>query len=165
VLSTLHTNDSVGAVNRLVNMGIEPYLVAASLCAALAQRLVRRICKNCKVEDQELSRRIRAEMAEVLGVPAEDVKAWKGKGCIECNHTGYRGRVAIYEFFLMDEELQDMVASHRTTGDLRKAAIERGMRTLRMDGWEKVAAGMTSIEEITRITSTFQLSYDPEKDA
>jgi general secretion pathway protein E/type IV pilus assembly protein PilB len=165
VLSTLHTNDSVGAVNRLVNMGIEPYLVAASLCSVLAQRLVRRICKVCKVEDEDLSRRIRAEMAEVLGVPAEDVKAWRGKGCIECNHTGYRGRVAIYEFFLVDEELQDMVASHATTGDLRKAAIERGMRTLRMDGWEKVAAGLTSIDEITRITSTFQLSYDPERDA
>ena len=164
VLSTLHTNDSVGAVNRLVNMGIEPYLVAASLCAVLAQRLVRRVCKNCKVEDENITRRVRAEIAEVLGVPAEDVKAWRGKGCNECNGTGYRGRVAIYEFFLMDEELQDMVASHRTTGDLRKAAMERGMRTLRMDGWEKVAAGLTSIEEITRITSNFQLSYDPEKD-
>lgn len=164
VLSTLHTNDSVGAVNRLVNMGIEPYLVAASLCAVLAQRLVRRVCKNCKVEDEGITRRIRAEMAEVLGIPAEDVKAWRGKGCLECNQTGYRGRVAIYEFFLMDEELQDMVASHRTTGELRKAAIERGMRTLRMDGWEKVGDGLTSIEEVTRITSNFQLSYDPEKD-
>ncbi len=165
VLSTLHTNDSVGAVNRLVNMGIEPYLVAASLCAALAQRLVRRICKHCKEEDQQITRRIRAEMAEVLGIPAEDVKAWRGKGCIECNHTGYRGRVAIYEFFLMDEELQDMVAAQKTSGELRKAAIERGMRTLRMDGWEKVAAGLTSIEEVTRITSNFQLSYEPDKEA
>jgi len=164
VLSTLHTNDSVGAVNRLVNMGIEPYLVAASLCAVLAQRLVRRICKNCKVEDDTMTRRVRAEIAEVLGVPAEDVQAWRGKGCLECNQTGYRGRVAIYEFFLMDDELQDMVSAHRPTGDLRKAAIERGMRTLRMDGWEKVAAGLTSIEEITRITSNFQLSYDPERD-
>ena len=165
VLSTLHTNDSVGAVNRLVNMGIEPYLVAASLCACLAQRLIRRICKNCKVEDENIARRIRAEMAEVLGIPAEDVKAWRGKGCLECNQRGYRGRVAIYEFFLMDDELQDMVASHATTGDIRKAALERGMRTLRMDGWEKVAAGMTSIEEITRITSNFELSYDPEPEA
>jgi len=130
----------------------------------LAQRLVRRICKNCKVEDDTMTRRVRAEIAEVLGVPAEDVQAWRGKGCLECNQTGYRGRVAIYEFFLMDDELQDMVSAHRPTGDLRKAAIERGMRTLRMDGWEKVAAGLTSIEEITRITSNFQLSYDPERD-
>jgi general secretion pathway protein E/type IV pilus assembly protein PilB len=162
VLSTLHTNDSVGSVNRLVNMGIEPYLVAASLCATLAQRLVRRICKNCKVEEDSIPRRLRAEMADVLGVAAEDVKAWHGKGCIECNQSGYRGRVAIYEFFLLDEELQDMVANRCTSGDLRKAAIERGMRTLRMDGWEKVAAGMTSIEEVTRITSTFRLSYEPD---
>ncbi|MBN2449447.1 MAG: Flp pilus assembly complex ATPase component TadA [Lentisphaeria bacterium] len=160
VLSTLHTNDSVGAVNRLVNMGIEPYLVAASLCAALAQRLVRRICKHCKAEDEYIPRRIRAEIADNNGIPSEDVKAWHGQGCLECNHTGYRGRVAIYEFFLLDEEIRDMVGAHVPSSELRKAAIERGMRTLRMDGWEKVAAGLTSIEEVTRITSTFQVSYD-----
>ena len=160
VLSTLHTNDSVGAVNRLVNMGIEPYLVAASLVAALAQRLVRRICKHCKVEDTNISRRVRAEIADTLGIQAEDVKAWKGQGCLECDHTGYRGRVAIYEFFLLDEEIQDMVSNHVGTGELRKAAIERGMRTLRQDGWEKVNDGATSIEEVQRITSTFNISYD-----
>ena len=160
VLSTLHTNDSVGAVNRLVNMGIEPYLVAASLVAALAQRLVRRICKHCKVEDTSISRRVRAEIADTLGIQAEDVKAWKGQGCLECDHTGYRGRVAIYEFFLLDEEIQDMVSNHVGTGELRKAAIERGMRTLRQDGWEKVNDGATSIEEVQRITSTFNISYD-----
>ncbi|HQL87014.1 MAG: Type II secretion system protein E [Lentisphaerae bacterium ADurb.Bin082] len=160
VLSTLHTNDSVGSVNRLVNMGIEPYLVAASLVAALAQRLVRRICKHCKVEEEMIGRRVRAEIADVMGMQAEDVKAWKGAGCLECNHTGYRGRVAIYEFFLLDEELQDMVSAHAGTSELRKAAMERGMRTLRQDGWEKVSLGATSIEEIQRITSTFQISYD-----
>ena len=164
VLSTLHTNDSVGAVNRLVNMGIEPYLVAASLSAALAQRLVRRICVHCKVEDHDITRRVRAEIADIMGCPPEDVQAWKGEGCLDCNHTGYKGRVAIYEFFLLDEELQDMVAAHRATGELRKAAIERGMRTLRDDGWEKVAAGLTSIEEIQRITSTFQIGYDIDED-
>jgi type II secretory ATPase GspE/PulE/Tfp pilus assembly ATPase PilB-like protein len=160
VLSTLHTNDSVGAVNRLANMGVEPYLVAASLVAALAQRLVRRICKNCKGEDEFVSRRVRAEIAETLDMPAEDVKAWHGDGCLECDHTGYKGRVAIYEFFLLDDELQDMVSAHAATSELRKAALERGMRTLRQDGWEKVAAGLTSIEEVQRITSTFQISYD-----
>ncbi len=160
VLSTLHTNDSVGSVNRLVNMGIEPYLVAASLVAALAQRLVRRICKHCKVEDEAIGRRVRAEIADVMSLQAEDVKAWKGTGCLECNHTGYRGRVAIYEFFLLDEELQDMVSAHAGTSELRKAAMERGMKTLRQDGWEKVSLGATSIEEIQRITSTFQISYD-----
>ncbi len=160
VLSTIHTNDSVGAVNRLVNMGIEPYLVAASLVAALAQRLVRRICKHCKKEEEFIPRRVRAEMANVLGIPAEEVKAWKGTGCLECNHTGYKGRVAIYEFFLLDEEIQDMVSAHAGTSDLRKAAMERGMRSLRQDGWEKVSLGLTSIDEVQRITSTYQISYD-----
>lgn len=160
VLSTLHTNDSVGAVNRLVDMGVEPYLVASSLVAALAQRLVRRICKHCKEEDQMISRRVRAEIAEALDIPTADIRAWRGRGCLECDHTGYRGRVAIYEFFLLDEEIQDMVSAHRTTSELRKAAIERGMRTLRQDGWEKVSEGLTSIEEISRITSTFEISYD-----
>ncbi len=160
VLSTLHTNDSVGAVNRLVNMGIEPYLVAASLVAVLAQRLVRRICKHCKVEDEAVPRRVRAEMADTLGIEPEDIKAMKGAGCLECDQTGYRGRVAIYEFFLLDEELQDMVAAHAGTSELRKAAMERGMKVLRQDGWEKVNNGDTTIDEVQRITSTFQISYD-----
>ncbi len=164
VLSTLHTNDSVGAVNRLVNMGIEPYLVAASLVAVLAQRLVRRICKHCKVEDEEIPRRVRAEMADTLGQEPEDVKAWKGAGCLECDQSGYRGRVAIYEFFLLDEELQDLVAAHAGTSDLRKAAMERGMKVLRQDGWAKVSQGATTIEEVQRITSTFQISYDIDED-
>jgi type II secretory ATPase GspE/PulE/Tfp pilus assembly ATPase PilB-like protein len=154
----------VGAVNRLVNMGIEPYLVAASLSAALAQRLVRRICPHCKTEDYQITRRVRAEIADVMGIPAEDVEAWKGEGCLECNHLGYKGRVAIYEFFLLDEELQDMVSAHRPTGELRKAAIERGMHTLRDDGWEKVSQGLTTIDEVQRITSTFQISYDIDED-
>ena len=102
-------------------------------------------------------------MANVLGIPAEEVKAWKGTGCLECNHTGYKGRVAIYEFFLLDEEIQDMVSAHAGTSDLRKAAMERGMRTLRQDGWEKVNLGLTSIDEVQRITSTYQISYDVEE--
>ncbi|NLF92861.1 MAG: Flp pilus assembly complex ATPase component TadA [Oligosphaeraceae bacterium] len=165
VLSTLHTNDSVGAVNRLINMGVEPYLVASALVAALAQRLVRRICKHCKIEDEEISRRVRAEIAESNGISPEDVKAWKGQGCIECDHSGYRGRVAIYEFFLLDDEIQDMVADHVGTSELRKAAIERGMKVLRQDGWSKVAQGATTIDEIQRITSNFEISYDIDEDA
>jgi len=164
VLSTLHTNDSVGAVNRLVDMGIEPYLVASALVASLAQRLVRRICPHCKYEQTDISRRLHSEIAQHMDIPVEDVKAWKGKGCMECDHTGYRGRVAIYEFFLLDEEIQDMVSAHTQTSELRKAAIKRGMYTLREDGWEKVALGLTTIDEITRITSTFQISYHVEKD-
>lgn len=160
VLSTLHTNDSVGAVNRLINMGVEPYLVASALVAAIAQRLVRRICKHCKIEDEMIPRRVRAEIADTVGLAPEDVRAWKGKGCIECDQSGYRGRVAIYEFFLLNDEIQDMVADHAGTSELRKAAIERGMKVLRQDGWAKVALGYTSIDEVQRITSNFQISYD-----
>jgi len=166
VLSTLHTNDSVGAVNRLVDMGIEPYLVASSLVASLAQRLVRRLCRHCKGEQEQdaVSRRIRSEIARAQDIEPDEVQVWFGAGCSECNHSGYRGRVAIYEFFLLDEELQDMVSAHCRTSELRKAALERGMRTLREDGWVKVAQGLTSIEEVQRITSTFQISYDILKD-
>ncbi|MFA6930320.1 MAG: GspE/PulE family protein [Lentisphaeria bacterium] len=164
VLSTLHTNDSVGAVNRLINMGIEPYLVASALVAAVAQRLVRKICTHCKAEDEMIPRRIRAEIAESTGLAPEDVKAWKGNGCSECDHTGYRGRIAVYEFFLLNDEIQDMVAEHAGTSELRKAAIERGMKVLRQDGWEKVAQGATSIDEIQRITSNFQISYDVDEE-
>ena len=160
VLSTLHTNDSVGAVNRLVDMGIEAYLVAASLVACLAQRLVRRVCPHCKVEDEIPSQRIRSEIAEYMDIAPEDVVAWRGAGCMECTHSGYRGRVAVFEFFLLDEEIQDMVSAHVATSELRRTAVNKGMRTLRQDGWEKVAAGLTAIEEIARVTSTFDLGYD-----
>jgi len=160
VLSTLHTNDSVGAVNRLVNMGIEPYLVASALVAVLAQRLVRRICPHCKVEDTDIAPRVRSEIARHAGIKPEDVHAMKGAGCPECDHRGYRGRIAIYEFFLLDEEIQDMVSEHAATSDLRKASIAKGMKTLRDDGWDKVLSGDTSIEEVQRITSNFQISYN-----
>ena len=160
VLSTLHTNDSVGAVNRLVDMGIESYLVAASLVACVAQRLVRRICKHCKIEDENVTRRIRAEVGDCLGIAPEEVQAWRGRGCVECNHSGYRGRVGIFEIFLLDEEMQDLVSANTATSELRRRALTRGMRTLRENGWDKVAEGATSVEEVARITSTFQISYD-----
>ncbi len=164
VLSTLHTNDSVGAVNRLVDMGVEPYLVAASLMAAMAQRLVRRICRHCQEEDTDINDRFRQEMADYLEIPPEEVKAWRGRGCIECNHSGYRGRVAIFEFFLLDEKIQDMVSAHTQTSELRRAAINHGMKTLRQNGWEKIAERLTTVDEVTRITSTFDISYDMAED-
>ncbi len=161
VLSTLHTNDSVGAVNRLVDMGVEPFLVASSLSASIAQRLVRRICPHCKeqVPTEEITTRIRDEMAKTLDCHEADVKAWKGRGCMECNNTGYRGRVAIYEFLLMSEELEAMVTRRASTADLREQAIKEGMAVLRQDGWRKVNRGTTTIEEILRITTAFDVHY------
>jgi type II secretory ATPase GspE/PulE/Tfp pilus assembly ATPase PilB-like protein len=161
VLSTLHTNDSVGAVNRLVDMGVEPYLVASSLVASLAQRLVRRICPHCKEEDTSINPRILAEIADTMEIPPEDVKAWVGRGCPECTEAGYRGRIAIFELFLLDEELRDMISSHVSTTELRRAARSRGMLSLRENGWEKVLLGKTTIEEISRITGALQISYNP----
>ena len=161
VLSTLHTNDSVGAVNRLVDMGIEPFLVGSSLIAALAQRLVRRICPHCKEPDPNLQPKIKAEIVESLNVKPEDVNAWVGRGCTECDQSGYRGRIAILEVFLLDEVMQDMVSRHAPTIELRATARESGMRSLRDSGWEKVLAGQTTVKEITRMTSSMQLSYNP----
>ncbi|HOK04285.1 MAG TPA: GspE/PulE family protein [Victivallales bacterium] len=160
VFSTLHTNDSVGAVNRLIDIGIEPYLVASSLVACLAQRLVRRICPHCKIPDEHITPHIRAEIARFLKIKTEDVRAFKGEGCSKCNFTGYKGRIAIYEFFLLDEELQDMTAAHASSSELRKTAKNKGMKTLREDGWIKLSRGLTSIEEVSRITGNFIIGYD-----
>ncbi|HAR66553.1 MAG TPA: general secretion pathway protein GspE [Lentisphaeria bacterium] len=159
VLSTLHTNDSVGAINRLIDMGVEPFLVASSLSASLAQRLVRRICPYCKVPQTDIPDAVALEMGDALDCDADDVQAWIGEGCNECTGIGYVGRVAIYEFFLMDEDLRDMVSRHANTNELRSAGIRSGMHTLRDDGWRKVAKGDTSIEEVQRITTAAQLRY------
>ena len=164
VFSTLHTNDSVSSVNRLIDMGVESYLAASSLVACLAQRLVRKICKYCKVEDEQISPHIRAEIADMLGISPEEVQAWKGKGCVECNHTGYSGRIAIYEIFLVDEKIQDMISDHETTSNLRRTSRENGMKTLREDGWIKLSKGMTTIEEISRITGNFLIDYHMGED-
>ncbi len=160
VFSTLHTNDSVGAVNRMVDMGVESYLLASSLVACVAQRLVRRVCQNCKVPEEYITPHIRTEISHLLGTRPEEVQAWKGAGCARCNGTGYKGRVAIYEIFLLDEEIQDLVAAHASSSELRKAARQKGMKTLREDGWIKLSRGLTSIEEVSRITGNFLISYD-----
>lgn len=162
VLSTLHTNDSVGAVNRLVDMGIDPYLVASSLSAAIAQRLIRRICKHCKaqVPQDSVPEKLVKEIAESCGIKPAEVEIYQGAGCPDCGGTGYRGRVAIYEFFLMDERLEDMITRGSTTVEIRDHAKNQGMRDLRMNGWEKVHAGLSTIEEVLRITTSYDLHYN-----
>lgn len=159
VLSTLHTNDSVGAVNRLIDMGIEPFLVAASLVSSIAQRLVRKICEKCKVEDDDINDKVKDEIVKLFKIKPEEVRAWKGNGCSKCSQKGTVGRVAINEFFLLEEELKDMVSAHIPSEELRKKAIENGMITLRQDGWRKVLEGKTTIEEVQRITSSYELEY------
>jgi general secretion pathway protein E/type IV pilus assembly protein PilB len=152
VFSTLHTNDSIGAVTRLLEMKIEPYLVAASLVCSLSQRLARRICRHCAEEDCDIPPAIRNEMAAALNLPREEIKAFKGRGCVECNQKGHRGRVAIYEFFLPNEEIANLIQPGLKTVALREAARKLGWRSLREMAWFKVQRGLIPLNEQERWT-------------
>jgi len=148
VLSTLHTNDAPGAIARLQDMGAEPYLVASVLNGVLAQRLVRRVCGSCRAPHEPDARDLLA-----IGVAdATGIELFRGKGCDECRGTGYRGRIGIYELFIVTEEARSLILSKRPSGEIRRHAIERGMITLRDDGWAKARVGITTVEEILRVT-------------
>ena len=148
VMSTLHTNDAPGAIARLQDMGAESYLVASVLNGVLAQRLVRRVCATCRAPYEPEARDLLA-----IGIAdATGVELFRGKGCEECRGTGYRGRVGIYELFVITEEARSLILAKRPTGEIRRHAIERGMVTLRDDGWAKARAGITTVEEILRVT-------------
>jgi type IV pilus assembly protein PilB len=150
VLSTLHTNDAPSTVSRLLNMGIESFLVSASVVLILAQRLCRRICENCK-EEEEIPEKALLD----IGFNLEDLgtfKSYKGKGCQNCSGTGYKGRRALYEVMPVTDALKDMILKGASSIELKKAAIEQGMKTLRMSGLTKIKDGETSVEEILRVT-------------
>ncbi len=150
VLSTLHTNDAPSTVNRLMNMGIEPFLVASSLNLVCAQRLVRRVCANCK-EQEDLP----PAALEHIGFSADDartVKVYRGKGCDKCNGTGYKGRVGLYEVMDITDELRELVLVGASALELRRKAVEEGMITLRGSGLRKIKDGVTSVEEVLRET-------------
>jgi general secretion pathway protein E len=154
VFSTLHTNDAAGAVSRLLDLGVEPYLVSSSLIALIAQRLVRKVCPHCKEEYTPTPRELR-ELGVGNGGPAvsaEQGKFFVGKGCDKCFKTGYRGRTGIYEILLVSEEIRDIIYRRETAGAVKRAALEAGMQTLRMDGARKVLAGATTISEVLRVT-------------
>jgi len=149
VFSTLHTNDAPGALTRLVDMGVEPYLVASSLEAVLAQRLVRVLCKHCKQPDNS----VRAQSFKAkLGIAA-DKTIYKSVGCRECRNTGFFGRHAIFEWMDTDEEIRQLILKSASTDQIRKAARDAGMRTLAEDGWRLVAAGVTTVEEVLSVTT------------
>jgi type IV pilus assembly protein PilB len=150
VLSTLHTNDAPSSINRLMNMGIEPFLVATSCHLVAAQRLVRRICSKCKeptsVPDQALID---------IGFSKQDAKAvklFKGQGCEACNNTGYKGRVGLYEVMVIDDDMRELILSGASSFDLRQKAIQSGMISLRESGLHKIRDGVTSLEEVARET-------------
>jgi len=157
VFSTLHTNDSVSAVTRLLEMKVEPFLIGSSLVCSIAQRLARRVCRHCMVEDTAIPDPVREEMAASLNLKAEEVRAWKGRGCVECNDKGDRGRVALYEFFILDEEIMDALSPGVKTGELRNLAKKQGWRSLREQGWFKVQNGIISVEENQRLTRSLKL--------
>jgi type IV pilus assembly protein PilB len=150
VLSTLHTNDAPSTVSRMVNMGIEPFLVGTAVNLIQAQRLIRRVCKNCKTEDDVPSKTLID-----IGFPPEEaseVKVVKGKGCGACNGTGYKGRIGLYEVMEITEGIRDLVMVGATAVEIKRKALEEGMLTLRMSGLEKLKAGVTTIEEVLRET-------------
>jgi type IV pilus assembly protein PilB len=153
VLSTIHTNDAPSAVIRLVDMGIEPYLISATIIGILAQRLARKVCQNCKEEYE-----VPASELRVLGYddPGGDGKVtlWRGRGCDICRHTGLKGRLGIYELLTTNEEICELISRRAPLGDLRAAARANGMKTLREDGLEKVLAGVTTIDEVRRVVFT-----------
>ena len=152
VFSTLHTNDSISSVTRLLEMKIEPYLVASSLVCSISQRLARRICRHCAGPDLTITPDVRQEMAKALGLEPAEVKAACGCGCVECNQRGYRGRVAIYEMFLVDEAIADLIQPGLKTSQLRDAARRLGWRSMRENAWQKVQRGMMPISEQERWT-------------
>ncbi|PYJ88106.1 MAG: secretion system protein E, partial [Verrucomicrobia bacterium] len=158
VFSTLHTNDAVGGITRLLDMDVEPFLLSSVVKAFIAQRLVRTMCPHC-VQMHDYPREYLAE----IGVPAEMGTQFKrGEGCDLCRQTGYQGRLAIYEICVVTEPLKKLIMQKRDGGELKQCAISNGMETLRQDGWRRVAQGKTTIEEVVRVTQTDEVMAETE---
>ena len=153
VLSTLHTNDAPGALTRLNEMGVEPFLTGAAVTGVLAQRLARKLCTNCcEMYTPTVDDLLRARVSPDVAAASDGMAFYRNKGCPRCSQTGYRGRVGIYQLLVMSEQLESLAAAKARREELERAAIEEGMRTLWDDGMAKVAAGLTSIEELARVT-------------
>jgi type IV pilus assembly protein PilB len=151
VFSTLHTNDAAGAAVRLINMGVEPYLLASSLIGVLAQRLVRKICPHCKVEQH-----VADEVWQRIGLKAGEVKAYHGAGCKHCLKRGYKGRTALFEVLTLNEPICDLISARASSDEIRKKAQTFGMKTLSQAGIEKMKEGITTIDDVLRVTQEFQ---------
>ena len=155
VFSTLHTNDAPGALTRLVDMGVEPYLVASSLEAVLAQRLVRVLCPLCKqVDDSPKAQAFKTS----LGIPATTV-IYRSVGCRECRNTGFHGRRAIFEWMDTSNEIRQLILKNVSSDVIRDTARRDGMRTLAMDGWRLVQEGITTVEEVLSVTTAKEVSH------
>ena len=153
VFSTLHTNDAAGSITRILDFNVEPYLAASSIAGALAQRLVRQLCPHCKEELKSDS-----EKMKKLGLAfAGFEKVYEARGCDKCFHTGYIGRTGIYELMIVDDDIRQCVYQRKSAAVIKKAALESGMTTLRMDGMRKVEQGHTSLEEILRVAQSDEI--------
>lgn len=153
VFSTLHTNDAASGITRLADIGVEPYLIASSIEAFIAQRLIRLLCPDCKYEDKAAPQELKDLIAGDMGLTSKEIRIFRGKGCPNCNFTGFFGRTAIYEILLTDETIKDLILKKASSGQIKKIAISKGMQTLRQDGWRKTIAGLTTPEEIINVTS------------
>jgi type IV pilus assembly protein PilB len=152
VLSTLHTNDAPTAATRLIEMGVEPFLISAAVIGVIAQRLARRICPNCKEPykyPEELLMRFGTDLSELNGK-----ELYRGRGCETCRYTGYKGRIGIFEVFVMNAEIADLILRRAPISEIRDAAVASGMTTLLRDGWRKVLAGITTPQEVLRVVTT-----------
>jgi type IV pilus assembly protein PilB len=150
VLSTVHTNDAPGTITRLIDMGIEPFLISSAVILILAQRLIRKVCMDCKEPIK-----VNPQLLIGLGIPQQEIKSvtvFKGKGCTICNGTGYKGRLGLYEVMPMKEEIKELVLARASASEIKKEAIRLGMKTLRHSGIAKIKSGMTTIEEVLRST-------------
>jgi type IV pilus assembly protein PilB len=153
VLSTLHTNDAPGALTRLNEMGVEPFLTGSAVSAVLAQRLARKLCTHCcEMFTPSTDEMIKARISPEVAAAADGVVFYRKRGCPRCNQTGYKGRVGVYQLLVMSENLESLAAQKASREEIERAAIEEGMRTLWDDGLAKVAAGLTSLEELARVT-------------
>jgi type IV pilus assembly protein PilB len=150
VLSTMHTNDAPSAITRLTEMEIEPFLTASAIDCVVSQRLTRMLCSSCKERVVIPAERFSQSK---LGV-TQDLEAYEARGCARCSHSGYRGRVGLYEAMVMTDELRELVIERAASDSIRALAIEQGMRPLEQDGLEKVRRGMTTIEEVARVTGS-----------
>lgn len=151
VLSTLHTNDAPSSVIRLIDMGIEPFLISSSVIGVIAQRLIRKICPKCKKEIK-----ITTDMKKILDeyeISSNEITLYKGEGCPSCKDTGYKGRVAIFELMVITENIRDLITQNVSTGKIREAAVKEGMCLLKIDGIKKVCEGITTIDEVLRVAS------------
>ncbi len=152
VFSTLHTNDAASGITRLVDIGIQPYLVASSIEAFIAQRLIRVLCKECKEEQKDFPAEMKQRIAKEMKVAPGSFKIMHGKGCNQCNYTGFWGRIAIYELLIITENVKQLIMKRLPAGDVKREAVAHGMRSLRQDGWQKVIDGLTTPGEVIEAT-------------